>query len=102
MVSSFFLDVPEAPTNFTITLCDSDDNSIELNWIDTLNSSGEVEDYVLEQSINGEEFQLVRKLITHIILRNVTPNANSIVIYTYVHRISCALVQDYINNMPTY
>ena len=60
---SFLIDIPEAPANLTIMSCDSDDHSIELSWIasrDTVNSSDEVEDYVLEQSLNGDAFQLVR------------------------------------------
>ena len=58
------IDVPEAPANFTIMSCDGDDHSIELSWIasiDTMNSSDVVEDYILEQSLNGDTFQLVRK-----------------------------------------
>ena len=63
---SFLIDIPEAPANFTIISSDSDDHSIELNWIasrDTVNSSDEVEDYVLEQRLNGDAVQLVRKFI---------------------------------------
>lgn len=100
-LSKLNIDVPEAPTNFTVTLCDSDDHSIELNWIAsvaTMNSSGEIEDYILEQSINGEEFQLVRKLITH--TQKCHSKINS---YTYMHRVSCALFQENcLIIMPTY
>ena len=61
------IDVPEPPKNFTITSCESDDHSIELNWIASVDTSfsEEVEDYVLEQSLNGGKFQLVRKCISN-------------------------------------
>ena len=61
----FNLDVPEPPKNFNITPCKSDDHSIELYWTASVvegnsNCSREVEEYVLEHSLNGEEYVLVR------------------------------------------
>ena len=55
----FNVEIPEPPRNFTITPLEDNDLPILLNWTAPIES--DVEEYVLEWSVNGGEFYLVRQ-----------------------------------------
>ena len=54
-------DVPAPPSNFCIEEHPNDTQAIIITWTKSVQNGPvyEVEDYVVEQSINGGEFQLV-------------------------------------------
>ena len=54
--------IPAPPTNFYFEVDHSDSRTITLTWTESEPTGlvDEVEEYVVEQSINAREFQLVR------------------------------------------
>ena len=59
--------MPEPPRNLTITSCaEKVDTTVMLTWTISAgtNSSDEVEEFVLEQSLNGEKFEAVSIIYT--------------------------------------
>ena len=57
----FNSDIPAPPTNFEFQVRKDDNRTITLTWTESVQTepANKVEDYVVEQSINGGDFQLV-------------------------------------------
>ena len=55
-------DAPSPPNDFSLEVDRYNDQTITLTWSESVQTgqADEVEDYVLEKSMNGEEFRLVR------------------------------------------
>ena len=62
----YISDIPAPPTNFNFEVNPDDSRSITVTWTESLKTGpvDEVDEYVVEKSINGDQFQLVYTCIS--------------------------------------
>lgn len=66
-------DVPTPPTNFNFEVSPDDSGAITVTWTESIETGpiDEVEDYVVEESFDGQEFKLVRLCIKICLRRQI-------------------------------